>query len=81
VALVHIPPSLGILLGQFIGLALGDILLTRDELRGLMDELLTSKQAPNGTMRFSDWLESHRDELGSAYSSELHRHFQWRKTA
>jgi uncharacterized protein YbjT (DUF2867 family) len=81
VALVHIPPSLGILLGQLIGLALGDILLTRDELRGLMDELLTSKQAPNGTTRFPDWLKSHGDELGSAYSSELHRHFKWRNTA
>jgi NADH dehydrogenase len=78
-ALVHIPPPLGIRLGQLIGLALGDILLTRDELRGLMDELLTSKQAPNGTTRFSDWLESHGDELGSAYSSELHRHFKWKK--
>jgi uncharacterized protein YbjT (DUF2867 family) len=81
VALVHIPPSMGILLGQLIGLALGDIILTKDELQGLMQELLTSEQAPNGTTRFSDWLESNGNELGSAYSSEIRRHFKWRSAA
>jgi NADH dehydrogenase len=81
VALAHIPPSLGILLGQFIGLALGDIILTKDELRGLMQELLTSEQAPNGTTRFTDWLESNGSELGSAYSSEIRRHFKWKSAA
>jgi NADH dehydrogenase len=77
VELIHIPPSVGILLGQIIGLALGDIILTRDELQGLMEELLTSDQTPNGMTRFSDWLESNSNELGSAYSSEIDRHFKW----
>jgi uncharacterized protein YbjT (DUF2867 family) len=80
-ALVHIPPSLGIWLGRFIGMVLGDIILTRDELQGLMDELLTSTQAPNGTTAFSDWLETNGNELGSAYSSEIRRHFKWRSAA
>jgi len=79
VRLVHISPSLGILLGRLIGFGLGDVVLTRDELKGLMDELLTSKQAPNGTTRFSVWLESNWDKLGSSYSSEIKRHFKWRK--
>lgn len=81
VRLVHISPSLGILLGRLIGLGLGDVILTRDELKGLMDELLTSCQVPNGATRFSDWLESHGDELGSSYSSEIQRHFKWRNAA
>jgi NADH dehydrogenase len=78
VRLVHIPPSLGILLGRLIGFGLGDVVLTKDELKGLMDELLTSSQIPNGPTRFSDWLEPNGDELGSRYSSEIHRHFKWR---
>ncbi len=77
VRLIHISPSLGILLGRLIGFGLGDVVLTRDELKGLMDELLTSNQVPNGTTRFSDWLESNGDELGSRYSSEIKRHFKW----
>ena len=76
VKLMHVPPAVGIAFGRLIGLALRDIILTPDELRGLMDNLLTSEQAPNGTTRFSDWLDTHRQELGIRYSSELSRHFK-----
>lgn len=74
--LFHIPPSLGIVLGQLIGLALGDIILTRDELQGLMTNLLTSDQSPNGATRFSEWLRVHRQTVGATYSSEWRRHFK-----
>ena len=81
VRLVRIPPTIGISLGQAIGLGVRDVILTRDELRGLMDSLLTSDQAPNGPTRFTDWLELHGDGIGLAYSSELERHFRWRRLA
>ncbi len=81
VKLVHVPPAIGIALGQLIGLAVGDVVLTRDELQGLMQGLLTSDQAPNGPTRFSKWLESNKNDLGTAYSSELGRHFKWSPTA
>lgn len=81
VRLVRIPPTIGIALGQAIGLGVRDVILTRDELRGLMDSLLTSEQAPNGPTRFTDWLELHGDGIGLAYSSELERHFRWRRLA
>lgn len=76
VKLVRMPPAIGIALGRAIGLAVRDVLLTKEELRGLMDGLLTSEQAPNGPTRFTDWLDLHRDEIGLAYSSELRRHFR-----
>jgi nucleoside-diphosphate-sugar epimerase len=78
VKLLHLPPAMGIALGSLIGLAVRDIILTQNKLRGLMDELLTSDQAPTGATRFSDWIESHHNELGRIYSSELGRHFRWR---
>ena len=78
--LIHVPPGMGIALGKFVGLAVGDIILTADELRGLMDGLLTSDQAPNGTTRFSEWLEAEHGELGLAYASELARHFHDQRT-
>jgi uncharacterized protein YbjT (DUF2867 family) len=78
VRLVHVPPGVGIALGRMIGLATRDVVLTTDELRGLMDSLLTSTQAPNGTTRFSEWLESNKDRIGASYTSELGRHFRWR---
>jgi NADH dehydrogenase len=75
VALVHLSPSAGIMLGKLIGLLVGDVVLTKDELRGLMLNKLTSNQNPNGKTLFSVWLRNNRDSVGSGYTSELKRHF------
>jgi uncharacterized protein YbjT (DUF2867 family) len=76
IRLVHVAPGMGIFFGQLIGLGLGDIILTRDELQGLMDELLTSEQTPNGINRFSEWLGANQDRIGRRYMSEIGRHFR-----
>ncbi len=78
IKLLYVPPALGIALGKVIGLAVRDVILTSQELRGLMEEMLTSKQTPNGTTKFSDWLETYQDRLGSSYTSELNRHYLWK---
>ncbi len=74
---LRVPPSVGIFCGQVMGLFLRDVLLTRDELEGLMSELLTSQQPPNAPTRFSDWLENNKSVVGRSYSSEVARHFRW----
>lgn len=79
IKLLHVPPGLGIALGQVIGAALRDVVLTRDELKGLTDELLTSTQPPNARTRFSEWLLENETMLGAQYTSELGRHFHWRR--
>ena len=71
VPLVHLPPALGILLGQMIGWFVRDVVLTMDEAKGLMDSLLCSDDPPNGETRFSEWLHANADGLGTSYSSEL----------
>jgi uncharacterized protein YbjT (DUF2867 family) len=78
---MKVPPSLGICCGQILGLFLRDVLLTRNELKGLMDELLTSRQLPNAPTRFSDWLEKNKSTVGGCYSSEVARHFRWSASA
>ena len=74
---IKVPPSLGIFCGQIIGMFLRDVLLTQNELKGLMDEMLTSAQEPNGKTKFSDWLEKNKSTVGNSYSSEIARHFRW----
>ena len=81
VAFVHTTPSAGILLGKLIGLLVGDVVLTKDELCGLMLNKLTSIQPPNGKTLFSDWLRDNKHSIGSGYTSELNRHFHWRGAA
>ena len=67
VRLVHTAPSLGFTMTQVVGLLLGDVVLTRDEVDGLMAGLLTSNSARNGAARFSRWLSDYGDSLGRCH--------------
>lgn len=79
IAYFHTPPSLGIFLGKIIGLFVRDVVLTKDELSGLMLNKLTSDQTPNGKTLFSRWLRNNKNVIGTGYTSELNRHFHWGK--
>ena len=46
----------------------------REELDGLMTELLVSHETPRGGQSVTGWLREHGPELGQAYASELARH-------
>ena len=76
VRLVHTPPSLGFALTRLVGLLLRDVVLTRNEVDGLMAGMLTSGGKPTGTTRFRDWLEDNWEGLGREYVSELRRNFR-----
>ena len=79
VIFTHTPPALGIFLGKLIGVMVKDVVLTQDELLGLMANKLTSSQEPNGRTLFSEWLRDHKEEIGCQYTSELQRHFYWQR--
>lgn len=74
--ILHLPSRLTLAAGDVVGLFMRDILLTRQELEGLMQELLVSKEEPRGTRRVDDWLLASADVLGRSYASELSRHFR-----
>jgi NADH dehydrogenase len=76
VALVHVPPRLGLVAGWLIGALVGDVLITPDEIAGLMDNLLVSEHAPTCQTRLSAWLEAHPATVGDKYASELARHYR-----
>ena len=66
------------LLTQMIGWAVGDVLLTRDELSGLMEGLVAPEGPTTGHVAFTDWLASSGEALGLEWASELDRHFRLR---
>ena len=74
--IVHVPPAVTILARAAVGRYVNDVILTRQELRGLMDELLISSEPPRGRDRIDDWLLRTGEQLGRAYASELDRHFR-----
>jgi nucleoside-diphosphate-sugar epimerase len=74
--IIHLPPRLALFFSKVFGVLLNDVLLTRDELSGLMDQLLVSIDAPTGRTRFSNWIMDHAQSLGANYASELGRHYK-----
>ncbi len=73
--MIAMPPRLALLAAQFLSLFLGDVLLTSEEVKGLMANLLVSKDPPTCKTRLADWLEANKDRVGMKYASELKRHF------
>jgi uncharacterized protein YbjT (DUF2867 family) len=76
VMIVHMPPWLALLASQLIGLMVGDVVLTHEEVDGLMANLLVSKRPPTGTTKLSEWISQNADKVGLRYASELGRHFR-----
>ncbi|MEE9130432.1 MAG: NAD(P)H-binding protein [Phycisphaerales bacterium] len=71
--IVPVPPALGFALGWLLGRIKGDVIITRQEIRGLMDDLLYVDSPPAGSTKLSDWARQHADELGMHYANELAR--------
>jgi uncharacterized protein YbjT (DUF2867 family) len=75
VRLVHVPTSLAYFSTVLVGWLVRDVVLTWEEYRGLMSNLLASDGPPVGETRLSRWLAENRDRVGRHYASELARHF------
>lgn len=73
--LISVPPRLALLAAQIISLFVRDVVLTPEEVKGLMANLLVSKEPARGKTVFKDWLEQNKDQIGVKYASELKRHY------
>jgi NADH dehydrogenase len=71
--IISIPPRAGYYLAVLLGKLMGDVVLTRDEVEGLMGGLLSVDAPPAGTTSLTSWAAEHGDRLGTRYSSELAR--------
>ena len=70
---ISVPPAVGYLAGWILGKFVGDVMITREEIKGLMADLLHVDSLPAGTTRLTDWIRKHADSLGRKYTSELAR--------
>jgi uncharacterized protein YbjT (DUF2867 family) len=73
---LHIPPAAMWLAADLIGKVTGDVMLTRDEVKGLMADLLVSHAPPTASGRLSEWVHQHAVDLGQHYASEIARRRQ-----
>jgi uncharacterized protein YbjT (DUF2867 family) len=71
--IVSMPPMLAYQAVRVLGWITGDVINTRDEIRGLMQEKLYVRSPPLGTTKLSDWVRASREDIGRRYASELQR--------
>ncbi|NLI12308.1 NAD(P)H-binding protein [Pelotomaculum propionicicum] len=74
--IVHIKPVLALFLTRLLGTVIKDVILTRDEVDGLMADYLISSGTPTCRTRLSDWLDQNASAVGTDYASELKRHYR-----
>ena len=72
--IISVPPTVALALLRAVGWAVGEVILSREELEGLATELLVSREPPRGAHSVRDWLRDHGDDLGRSYTSEIGRH-------
>ena len=70
---VSIPPALGVAISRLVGLVVGDVVVTAEEVAGLMRNLLVTSSPPAGATALSQWIVENHEGLGRRYSSELAR--------
>jgi len=73
--IVHLPPAIIRLASVVLGAILKDVVLTEDEIKGLMADLLFSPRPPTGHTSLKSWVKSHAETIGNSYASELARHY------
>jgi NADH dehydrogenase len=69
--IVHTSPRVAFALASIIGRITGDVVLTREEIGGLMANLLVSGGAPTAPTRFSEWFARNGPAIGLHYASEI----------
>ena len=70
---ISMAPIVGYCAGWIIGKVVNDVLITREEISGLMADLLHVDSSPAGKTKLTDWAKAHADSLGRRYTSELAR--------
>jgi uncharacterized protein YbjT (DUF2867 family) len=78
--IISVPPSLGFIAGRIISRLVGDVFVTREEIKGLMAGLLYVDAPPASRTKLTDWAARNADALGKKYASEMARRID-RKSA
>lgn len=73
--LIPLPPRLALWAAELMSIFVKDVMLTPEEVDGLMANLLISKEPPRCKTSLRNWLEENKVSVGKQYASELARHF------
>ncbi len=75
IRIAHVPAAVAYVATLLMGWAVGDVVLTWEEYKGLMGNLLVSDGPAAGETRLSQWLAENGERVGRTYASEVGRHY------
>ncbi len=71
--IISVTPKIGYMVSSILGKFVKDVIVTKEEIKGLMADLLCVDTPPTGSTKLSEWALTHKSTLGHKYSSELAR--------
>jgi uncharacterized protein YbjT (DUF2867 family) len=71
--IISVSPGIGYLAGRMIGKWVGDVTITREEITGLMSDLLYIDAPAAGKIKLTEWARMNAETLGRNYANELAR--------
>jgi len=71
--MLFLPPSVAYQMTRIVGWFVNDVVITREEIEGLMEERLYVNSRPLGTPKLTDWVHANSRRLGLNYTSEMAR--------
>jgi len=69
--IIPVPPIVGWAVGKVVGAILRDRVITRAEIKGLMQGLMATDAEPLGKIKFSEWVATNGAALGVKYHNDL----------
>ncbi|MFN2609160.1 MAG: SDR family oxidoreductase [Acidimicrobiales bacterium] len=75
-SILAVPPAVVPGLARAIGVVVGDVVLTPDELAAMMAGLVATDGPTTGHVALTEWLAAYGPSLGREYASEIGRHFR-----
>ena len=71
--IIKISPQFGYWFGKIVSFLKKDVTITKEEIKGLMQNLLFVKDIPTGKIKLTEWVNENRNTLGKKYANELSR--------
>ena len=71
--IINTSPQLAYYVGKFVSFLKKDVTITKEEIKGLMQNLLYVDEEPTGKIKLTEWVKENKNTLGKKYANELLR--------
>ena len=71
--IINTSPRLAYYVGKFVSFLKKDVTITKEEIKGLLQNLLYVNDEPTGKIKLTEWVKENKNTLGKKYANELLR--------